>query len=93
MQHGEEVLGTRSSSSIASSRELGHRLELGGAVMASGVCWSVRCRGFEGLRLHQKVGDGEAGMVARSGSSRWSGASVISHRCSGGGRGFGSGLV
>jgi hypothetical protein len=86
MQHGEGVLGTRSSSSIASSRERGDRLELGSAVMALGVRWRVRCRGFEGLRLHQKVGDGEAGIVARSEGSRWSGASAIARRSFGGGQ-------
>jgi hypothetical protein len=86
MQHGEGVSGTRSSSSIASSRERGDRLELRGAVMDSGVHWRVRCRGFEGMCLHQKVGDGKAGIVARSEGSRWSGASTIARRSFGGGQ-------
>jgi hypothetical protein len=45
-----------------------------------GALWRVRCRGVGELHFHQEVGDGEAGMVARSEDSRWSGASAIARR-------------
>jgi hypothetical protein len=45
-----------------------------------GALRRVRCRGVGELHFHQEVGDGEAGMVARSEGSRWSGASAIARR-------------